>query len=202
METVRDAAARVAKVHGLSLVDVQWESGIRGRILRVTIEADVPEAPHAAPHGSGAGVIGDAGVATIRGVTIADCARVSRDLSTLLDADDPIAQRYSLEVSSPGIDRPLRTARDFQRQLGKLIKVKLHRAAVDGQMVLRGNVTRVVDDVVHMVVDKNDHQVALENVREARVVLDLGAQKPNSNNQAKRSKGGRRKASAAKGQHG
>lgn len=57
------------------------------------------------------------------GVTIDDCARVSRDVSDLLDSQDLISGRYTLEVSSLGLDRPLVTSRDFQRRLGERIKV-------------------------------------------------------------------------------
>ena len=205
LAAVRDVATRVAEVHGLDVVDVEWARGPKGRILRVTIEAVDSQATgsengaaEADPNLQGAAP----GQGAAHAVGIGDCVRVSRDLSTALDASDPISLHYNLEVTSPGIDRPLRTARDFRRQIGKLVKAKLHDAAVDGQMVLRGTVESVADDVVRIRVDGNVHEVVIENVRDARVVLDLGTPKPRSNNKAKRSRAGRGKARAAKGQHG
>ena len=57
------------------------------------------------------------------GVTLDDCARVSREVSDLLDTDDPVSGRYTLEVSSLGLDRPLTTSRDFERRLGEKVKI-------------------------------------------------------------------------------
>lgn len=70
------------------------------------------------------------------GVTINDCAQVNRELSSLLDLEDPIPSRYTLEVSSPGLDRPFKTEKDFRRALGKWVKV----VSADGN---GGSVTRV-----------------------------------------------------------
>jgi ribosome maturation factor RimP len=61
-----------------------------------------------------------------KGVNLDDCAKVSRTVSEKLDADDPIKSRYTLEVSSLGLDRPLLTARDFQRRIGEKIKVSFN----------------------------------------------------------------------------
>src|SRR5690606_12555219 len=113
---VRALVEPVVAAHGLELVELEWASGRQGLVLRVVI--DHPEPPPAEPAAPAALEAG--------GVTLDDCVRVSRDLSTALDVEDPVAHSYSLEVSSPGIDRPLRSARDFRRQVGRLAKVKLH----------------------------------------------------------------------------
>ncbi|MBW2458967.1 MAG: ribosome maturation factor RimP, partial [Deltaproteobacteria bacterium] len=162
---VRALIEPVAVAHGLQIHDVVWTSSRGGNILRVTLEqplGDVsePDGPHA---------LGG-------GVTIDDCARVSRDLSTVLDAEDSIDPRYTLEVSSPGADRQLVGEEDFRRHLGRNVKVKLTEPAADGQRVLRGAIRSVGDGVVGMEVDGNHHDVALDNVAQARLVFELGAQ--------------------------
>jgi ribosome maturation factor RimP len=65
------------------------------------------------------------------GVTLDDCAAVSRELSSLLDVDDFIAERYTLEVSSPGLNRPLKKKTDFERSIGKLVKIKTSSVWLD-----------------------------------------------------------------------
>ena len=71
------------------------------------------------------------------GVEIDDCQMVSEKLTEILDAEDPIPDKYFLEVSSPGIDRPLKKDRDFERALGEEVEVHLFKA-VDGQKVFTG----------------------------------------------------------------
>lgn len=155
--TVRALLAPVAEAHGVALVDVEWTTGPQGRILRVTIER---------ASGEGAG--------PRAGVTVEDCVRVSRDASSVLDVSDAISCRYHLEVSSPGADRPLRSLADFQRQLGRTVKVKLASPASDGQRVLRGVVLAVGESQVRMDVDGNVHEFGLGDVAEARAVLEFG----------------------------
>ena len=71
------------------------------------------------------------------GITITDCQTVSEEMSELLDETDPIEQSYIFEVSSPGIDRPLKTDRDFEKNNGKLIEIKLF-SPLDGKKVFEG----------------------------------------------------------------
>jgi ribosome maturation factor RimP len=153
----------VALSHGVRLCEVEWTTGPGGRVLRVTIERP--------------GALAAAG--TQAGVTLEDCVGVSRDASTVLDVEDIIACHYQLEVSSPGLDRPLRTSADFERHVGRLVKLRLHEPAADGQRVLRGTVLQADAAAIRMNVDGNEHLVALGNVAEARPVLDFGgAAKP------------------------
>ena len=79
--------------------------------------------------------------------TIADCERLSKDVSPVLDVEDPIDREYHLEVSSPGIDRPLVRARDFRTYLGHEAKVEL-ADALDGRKRFRGLIEAVTDDAV------------------------------------------------------
>jgi ribosome maturation factor RimP len=182
LEQVREAAELACQAHGVELFDIEWAQSPRGRILRVFVyrseaaEKGQPETPRGS------------------GVTITDCVRVSRDLSTVLDALDTIREGYSLEVSSPGLDRPLQSIEDYGRQLGKLAKLKLHEQAVDGQMALRGTIVSTHPPAnVTMLVDGKEHDVRLDNVREAKLVFELGGGKKTNQNQPKKGRKTRRK---------
>ena len=159
LDKIRALVSPLLLVHGLDLVDLEWTTGPLGRVLRVIIERPVA-----------------AGDALGSGVTLEDCVQVSRDVSTVLDVEDIVGPAYSLEVSSPGLDRPLKRAADFRRQLGKLAKLKLVEPAADGQRVLRGSIAAVEDDLVRMDVDGKPHEVRIDNVKEAKLVFELGAQ--------------------------
>jgi ribosome maturation factor RimP len=126
VERIRAAADRVAQSRGLEVFDLVFRRESHGWVVRVYL--DKPGAPvHAGRAGS---AVGD-------GVTIEDCQRVSEDLGTLLDVEDVVGHHYTLEVSSPGLDRPLRQADDYQRFAGCLAKIVLTEA-VDGQKHLAG----------------------------------------------------------------
>ncbi|MEM6790423.1 MAG: hypothetical protein AAF715_23080 [Myxococcota bacterium] len=116
-------------------------------------------------------------------VSVDDCARFSRALSASIDAEDDalggsmpgrsLLGRYRLEVSSPGADRPLRSVRDYRRQRGRTVKVKLHEARPDGQSVLRGRIVEVAPDALTLDVDGRRHTVVFGAVAEARVVFEM-----------------------------
>src|SRR5205814_10506192 len=80
-------------------------------------------------------------------VSVEDCAAVSRDLSAILDVEDVVPTAYTLEVSSPGLDRPLRHAQDYARFAGRRAKVVMHEK-VDGQGFFRGRLAGVDGDAV------------------------------------------------------
>ena len=96
---IRAAAERAAEAHGLELFDVQLTRESPGWVVRVTIDRP---GPGATPEES---------------VGIEDCSLVSRELGTILDVEDPLDRTYTLEVTSPGLDRPLRHEADFRRFL-------------------------------------------------------------------------------------
>lgn len=160
-QTLRALCEQVVCAHGVVLLDLDWVGGARGPVLRATIDRPVDEATADL-------------VAAVAAVTLDDCVRVSRDLSTALDAGELIGHPYSLEVSSPGLDRPLRQLGDFRRNLGKLAKCKLAAPAADGQRVLRGTIIAVEPEAIRMQVDGKEHLVALHDIREAKLVFALG----------------------------
>ncbi|HEX7340343.1 MAG TPA: ribosome maturation factor RimP [Rhodanobacteraceae bacterium] len=121
-----------------------------------------------------------------REVGIEDCEAASRELSTLLDVDDPIPGQYALEVSSPGLDRPLFTPEQFERFVDNEIKLTLS-APVDGRRRFRGHIRGVDGQLIRMELDDgNPFEFEHDAVESARIVPDwvaLGlapAPKPNA----------------------
>jgi ribosome maturation factor RimP len=86
------------------------------------------------------------------GVTLEDCARVSRQVSAELDAEDPVPGRYTLEVSSPGLDRPLSRERDFERFAGSTVRV-VTATPLDGQRHFKGRLNGLLDGSVQLVLE-------------------------------------------------
>lgn len=177
---VRAALGPVLSAHDVALVDLEWTTDRAGWTLRVTIERP--------------GSLEDSG-----GVTVEDCTEVSRDASAVLDVEDLIPQRYHLEVSSPGLDRPLRAWADFERFAGRVVRVKLSRPAPDGQRVLRGPLESCAGEQgeprVAVVVDGKRIEVPFADVAEANLVFELAAQPKKGPHQSKGS--GRAKKSGA-----
>ncbi len=110
------------------------------------------------------------------GMTVGDCAEISRAVSALLDVEDPIHGAYHLEISSPGVDRPLVRRGDFERFAGHEAKIET-RSPIDGRRRFRGRVIGVVEDVVRIGGDDWQAGIALENIAAARLVPgnELGA---------------------------
>lgn len=103
-------------------------------------------------------------------MTVDDCADISRAVSAVLDVDDPISGAYTLEVSSPGIDRPLVRRRDFERFAGFEARVELAQA-MDGRRRFRGRLLGVDGDVVRMSVDGEDVALPLAGITKAKLVM-------------------------------
>jgi ribosome maturation factor RimP len=155
VEQVRAAAARVADSHNLEIFDVQFRREAGGMVLRVQIDRPGPAAT------------------AEECVSVADCSNVSRELSALLDVEDFVPVAYILEVSSPGLDRPLRGRSDFERFSGRRAKVVM-REAVDGQTFFRGRLAGVDADVV--LIDGDDgrqHRVPLGLVTRANLEVEF-----------------------------
>jgi ribosome maturation factor RimP len=108
--------------------------------------------------------------------TIADCERLSKDLSPVLDVEDPIDREYHLEVSSPGIDRPLVRARDYRTYVGHEAKVEL-ADPLEGRKRFRGEIVAATDDTVTIRLPDApkdtdpDHVLPLSSIAEAKLVM-------------------------------
>lgn len=135
---------------GFDLVAVEWVGGGRGQILRLSIDGE-------------------------NGVNADDCALVSETVSPVLDAEDPIEQAYNLEVSSPGIDRPVQRLADFDRFVGLRIKIRL----VEGHPRRRftGALAGRDGEEILVTVDGTDHRILIDTIDRANLVLDLAQYK-------------------------
>jgi ribosome maturation factor RimP len=136
LDRVREVADRVAASSGLEVVDLELLGSGKSRMLRVFL--DKPGAASGDP---------------LAGVTHGDCASFSREFGTILDVEDAITGSYTLEVSSPGLDRRLTKPADFERFTGSRMKV-MTRNPVNNNRYFEGR---------------------LENFREGRLTLDLSA---------------------------
>ena len=104
-----------------------------------------------------------------KGITVDDCARVSRQVSAILDVEDPIAEAYVLEVSSPGLDRPLTRREDFERHAGETVKVRMNEA-VQGRRNFKGTLVGLEGDAVVVVVDNERFILPIARIERARLV--------------------------------
>lgn len=103
-------------------------------------------------------------------VAVRDCEIVSRNLGDMLDAEDLLPNlRYNLEVSSPGLDRPLKNVEDFKKYRGEVVKIKT-REPIDGRSNYKGVVESVCDDSVNLLIDGKNYKVGLNQISKARVV--------------------------------
>lgn len=137
---------------GLELLGIEYLSASGGALVRLYI--DVPQAE-----------------ASERNVGIEDCESVSREVSAQLDVEDPITGNYTLEVSSPGIDRPLFGAAQFARFIGESAKVTL-KLPQDGRRRLQGAILRVEGETIVFAVDNTEFTVDAGNIDKARLVPD------------------------------
>ncbi|HEX7486182.1 MAG TPA: ribosome maturation factor RimP [Vicinamibacterales bacterium] len=149
LDRVRALAERVAQTYGLEIFDVQFRRESVGWVLRVTIDRAGLADTQAKP-GSPADSVG-----------VNDCRNVSNDLSALLDVEDAVDRAYTLEVSSPGLDRALRHAADYDRFRGRLAQL-VTGEPVDGQTHFRGRLEGI---------DSGDVVLGYESGRQVRVPL-------------------------------
>lgn len=107
-----------------------------------------------------------------QGITVDDCAAVSRQIGALLDVEDVISSAYLLEVSSPGLDRPLKRPEDFERFAGHQVSLRLH-LPMDGQRRFVGELLGLQQDCVLLKVDQDIKRFPLADVAKARLVPEL-----------------------------
>jgi ribosome maturation factor RimP len=144
----------VAATFGLDIFDVQYRRESVGMVLRVVIDRPATSSPD-------------------ESVTIAECARVSEDLSAVLDVEDVLPASYTLEVSSPGLDRPLRGAEDYRRFVGRQAKL-VTREPVDGQSFFRGCLEGVEGEEVLIRSDVGRiHRVRLGSIARANLEVEF-----------------------------
>jgi len=155
VEQVRVVASRVAEGYGLEIFDVQFRREAPGMVLRVQIDRPGPAAR------------------AEDSVSVEDCVRVSRDMSAILDVEDIVPIAYTLEVSSPGLDRPLRRPDDYSRFAGRRAKIVM-RERVDGQGFFKGRLGGVEgSDVLIEGDDRQTHRVPLHLITRANLEVEF-----------------------------
>jgi ribosome maturation factor RimP len=160
---IRAAADRVARSCGLEIFDVQLRRESVGLVLRVVIDRPL------AHDGQGRVVV----ERPEQSIGIEDCQRVSQDLSAILDVEDAVDAAYTLEVSSPGLERPLRGAPDYERFTGRMAKIVV-REAVDRQMHFEGRLLGVEDGVVVLEAGRRKVvRLPLDNIARGRLAVEL-----------------------------
>jgi ribosome maturation factor RimP len=160
---IRAAAGRVARSHGVELFEVQLRREPVGLVLRIFIDRPTR--------------VDERGVVLVDGpehaIGIEDCQRVSEDLSAVLDVEDALESAYTLEVSSPGLERSLREARDYQRFAGRMAKIVV-RQAVDGQMHFEGRLRGVEEGSVVLELGRRKiARLPLDNIVRARLAVEF-----------------------------
>ena len=103
------------------------------------------------------------------GILVDDCAEVSRQVSAVMDVEDPITSHYTLEVSSPGVDRLLFVAEHFVRYRGQTIEIKLHQA-FDGRRKFKGILNGIDGDDVLLIIDEDEFMLPIDQIDKARIV--------------------------------
>jgi ribosome maturation factor RimP len=155
VERIRALAGRVAGARGLEVWDLVVRREPHGHVVRVFVDRPGP-----------AGTPDDS-------VSIEDCEHVSRELGTLLDVEDPLPWTYTLEVSSPGLDRPLRDAADYERFAGRLAKV-VTAGPVDNQTAFEGRLRGVDGDAVLLEAARGRlHRLPLRLITRGRLEVEF-----------------------------
>ncbi len=149
MDRLTELVASAVEPLGYELLGVEYLAQGRHSVLRIYI--DSPD-----------------------GINLDDCERASRQVSAVLDVDDPIKGQYTLEMSSPGLDRPLFTAEHFTQFIGHEVKLRLH-SPLEGQRRFKALIKGVEDDVIHLTSSETDEewQISLDNIEKANLLPKL-----------------------------
>ena len=134
---------------GYELWELEYLPGRGNALLRIYIDTEAQE-----------------------GITVGDCERVSREASEVLDAADPVPGNYTLEVSSPGIERPLRTARHFAPYAGEQVFVEMVHL-VDERRRFKGRLLSAGEETIEVEVEGRAHRLPLAGIRKAHLAPDL-----------------------------
>jgi len=167
LTAIRAAAERVARSYGLEIFDVQLRRESIGTVLRVTIDRPdrgVPERPEDA-------------------VGIEECQRVSHDLSAVLDVEEEdlneaaLGQHYTLEVSSPGLDRALRHEADYRRFTGRLARI-VTSTPLNGQSAFSGRIVGIEreedENMVVLQEGRKTHRVPVASIKRGHLAVEFG----------------------------
>lgn len=143
VNTLRDQLASLIEALGYEFVGCELQRQGRDSLLRIYIDSS-------------------------SGVTLDDCTKVSRQVSAMLDVEDPIPGRYTLEVSSPGIDRPLFNIQQYKKQIGQRIKVRL-KEPVENRRNIVGVLLEVEEMNIHLKVDEQTIIVPFSKIEKGKL---------------------------------
>ncbi len=147
VDKIEEFAESLLPSMGLELVEVQFRREGHGWVLRLSIDREEG------------------------GISLADCSAVSREVSRFLDVEDLIEHAYHLEVSSPGLERSLRSLADFQRFCGEKARIRL-RESLDGQKVFIGTLGQATEEAVQLhLAEGQTVQFSIEQIEKARLTL-------------------------------
>jgi ribosome maturation factor RimP len=175
LEKVRAAAERVARSEGLEVVDVEWKVG-KQRFLRVYIDRLPTKLAADSTAAAGEGPVEADPGSSNSGIGHPDCEKVSQQLSVILDVEEliPGAAGYILEVSSPGLDRELKRAADFERFAGRLAKISTVEA-IGNATFFEGRLAGFTDGKIRMELKGKEARVVefpIEAIRKANLVVE------------------------------
>ena len=145
--TLRDRLESLVNAMGYEFVGCEIHTQRAQQILRLYIDSD-------------------------KGVNLSDCSKVSHQVSAWLDVEDPVQGRYALEVSSPGLDRPLFELKHYQKQLGNRIKVSVY-TPIHNRRKFVGVLLRVDGNDIHLLVDAQEVVLPLLEIEKANVIADI-----------------------------
>ena len=141
-------ADSVASEYGVEVVDLELTGSIKRPTLRIFIDKE-------------------------GGVTLEDCERYSRSISALMDVEDPIRTPYLLEVSSPGLDRPLKRLRDYEKSVGKLARI-ITKESINRQNFFVGRISGVKEGIISLTTKEGTGiDIPFENISKARLEIEL-----------------------------
>jgi len=146
IERVQSLVDPILSSVGMEMVEIQYRREARGWVLRLMIDKE-------------------------GGVNLDDCALVSREVSRNLDVEDLISTPYTLEVSSPGLNRPLKTERDYLKYRDHLIRVKTF-SPVENRREFKGKLLGISNNQLEIQIDQGVYQIPLANVARANLEID------------------------------
>jgi ribosome maturation factor RimP len=147
IETIKSLLHPILEENGLELVDVEYAGGGRGSVLRIFIDKE-------------------------NGITVEDCADISREFGFILDVRDVIPYSYTLEVSSPGLNRALKDSKDFMRFKGKKVKIKTKEDLYQRRVFI-GHLIDFHDDVASIQVEGEIYDIPFRDIEKANLELEL-----------------------------
>jgi ribosome maturation factor RimP len=147
IDRVREIVAPVLLEEGMECVDLEYRREAPGWVLRLYIDKE-------------------------GGVTLDDCTRINQKVGRILDVENPIETPYHLEVSSPGLTRPLKTERDFVKYRNRLVKVKTIEP-IGNRRLFKGKLLGVVDRGIEVEMDGEVFHIPIQNIAKARLELEF-----------------------------